>query len=193
MILVTRHGQTNWNLQQRVMGNVDISLNEKGINQAYITKEIVNNYNIDLIICSPLERAKQTAKIINEDKMVDIIYDDRIIERDFGEFEGLKYDEFDNETLWDYYKNKQYKQAECMKNFFDRVYSFCQDIEKYYSGLNILLVTHGGVSVALNCYFNNNIPEGSLSNRGLFLKNCEVAIYNKEKAKEKRIYGKKNE
>ena len=183
MILVTRHGQTDWNLQQRVMGKVDEPLNQKGIEQAYITKQKVNDYNIDLIICSPLERAKQTAKIINEDKQIDIIYDDRIIERDFGEFEGLKYDEYDNEILWDYYKNKQYEKAECMKNFFDRIYSFCEDMEKNYPNLNILLVTHGGVSVALNCYFNDNIPEGSLSNTGLFLKNCEVAVYNKEKVK----------
>ena len=185
MIFVTRHGQTNWNLEQKVMGRCDEPLNEKGIEQAYITKEKLKNFDIELIICSPLQRAKQTAKIINEDRKVDIVYDDIIIERDFGELEGLKYDQYDNEILWDYYKNKQYEKAECMKEFFERIYSFCEDIETKYQDLNILLVTHGGVSVALNCYFNNNIPEGSLSNCGLFLKNCEVAVYNKEKVKKK--------
>lgn len=183
MVLVIRHGQTNWNLEEKVMGRCNEPLNEKGIEQAYITKEKLKDYDIDLIICSPLERAKQTAQVINQDRNINIIFDDRIIERDFGEFEGLHYDEYDNLNLWDYYKNIQYEKAECMKEFFDRVYSFCEDIKVKYTNLNILIVTHGGVSVALNCYYNNNIPSGSLSNIGLFLKNCEVANYETQKIK----------
>lgn len=185
MIFVTRHGQTNWNLEQKVMGRCDEPLNKKGIEQAYITKENLKDCDIDLIICSPLIRAKQTANIINEARNINIIYDERIIERDFGELEGLCYGEFDNLTLWDYYKNKQYEKVECMKTFFERIYSFLDDIKNKYQDLNILLVTHGGVSVAINCYFNNNIPQGSLSDLGLFLKNCEVATYSLEKVKVK--------
>lgn len=185
MIFVTRHGQTNWNLEQKVMGRCDEPLNIKGIEQAYITKENLKDCDIDLIICSPLIRTKQTANIINKDRTINVIYDERIIERNFGELEGLHYDQYDNLTLWDYYKNKQYEKAECMKDFFERIYSFLDDIKNKYQDLNILLVTHGGVSVAINCYFNNNIPEGSLSNTGLFLKNCEVATYSFEKVKVK--------
>jgi len=185
MIFVTRHGQTNWNLDKKVMGRCDEPLNNKGIEQAYITKEKLKDCDINLIICSPLIRAKQTAEIINEDRNLDILYDERIIERDFGELEGLHYDEYDNDTLWDYYKNQQYEKAESMKTFFERIYSFCDEIKNKYENLNILLVTHGGVSVALNCYFNNNIPQGSLSNVGLFLKNCEVANYSNNKVKVK--------
>lgn len=185
MIFVTRHGQTNWNLDEKVMGRCDEPLNKKGIEQAYLTKEKLRDCDIDLIISSPLLRAKQTAKIINEDRKANIVYDERIIERDFGEFEGLRYNEYDNLTLWDYYKNEKYEKAECMKDFFERVYSFCEELKTKYQDLNVLLVTHGGVSVALNCYFNNNIPEGSLSNSGLFLKNCEVANYSIEKVKVK--------
>lgn len=185
MIFVTRHGQTNWNLEEKVMGRCNEPLNEKGIEQANITKEKLKDCDIDLIISSPLIRTQQTARIINENRNIDIIYDERIIERDFGELEGLHYDEYDNLTLWDYYENKQYEKAECMKDFFERIYSFLDDIKTKYEGLNILLVTHGGVSVAINCYFNNNIPKGSLSNAGLFLKNCEVATYQKNKVKVK--------
>lgn len=185
MIFVTRHGQTNWNLDKKVMGRCDEPLNDEGIKQAYITKEKLKYFNIDLIICSPLTRAKQTADIINEDRNIKILYDERIIERDFGELEGLHYNEYDNDALWDYYKNKKYIKAESMQDFFERIYSFCKEIKTKYKDLNILLVTHGGVSVALNCYFNDNIPEGSLSNIGLFLKNCEVANYSKNKVKVK--------
>ena len=98
-IYVTRHGQTDWNVQGKTQGRADIELNEVGIKQAKQTKEELKNIDIDLIICSPLKRAKKTAEIINEGRNIPIIFDDQIIERNFGEFEGekIKFDEF-----WDY-------------------------------------------------------------------------------------------
>lgn len=180
MIYVIRHGQTNYNLEKKVMGRIDEPLNEIGIDQANFTKEKLKDINIDFIVSSPLLRTKQTTDIINSKRNVPVVYDSRIIERDFGEFENLHYDEYDNETLWDYYKNQKYDKAESMKNFFDRVYNFLEDIKSKFPDKNILLVTHGGVSVAINCYFNKYIPEGSLSNTNLFLKNCEIATYLKD-------------
>lgn len=64
-ILLTRHGQTEWNVLKKVQGKADIELNEKGIQQAEETREILKNEKIDLILCSPLKRAIQTAEIIN--------------------------------------------------------------------------------------------------------------------------------
>ena len=85
-IYVTRHGQTDWNVQGKTQGRADIELNEVGIKQAKQTKEELKNIDIDLIICSPLKRAKKTAEIINEGRNIPIIFDDQIIERNFGEF-----------------------------------------------------------------------------------------------------------
>ena len=62
-ILLTRHGQTEWNVLGKVQGRADIELNEKGIKQAEETRKVLENINMDLIICSPLKRAAQTAKI----------------------------------------------------------------------------------------------------------------------------------
>ena len=95
MIYVTRHGQTNWNLEKKVMGRCDEPLNDKGKSQALETKNKLLDVGIDLIICSPLLRTKQTAEIINGNRNIPVIYDDRIIERDFGEFEGMQVDNFD--------------------------------------------------------------------------------------------------
>lgn len=89
-IYVTRHGQTDWNVQGKTQERADIELNEVGIKQAKQTKEELKNIDIDLIICSPLKRAKKTAEIINEGRNIPIIFDDQIIERNFGEFEGEK-------------------------------------------------------------------------------------------------------
>ena len=176
-LLVTRHGQTNWNLLKKVMGRCDEPLNEKGIEQAKEISKLLLDKEIDLIICSPLKRAKQTADIINSDRNISIIYDERIIERDFGEFEGLETKDFDFHGYWNYYNNYHYDKAENISDFFKRVYNFLDDIKDNYKDKNILIVAHGGISIPIACYFNNNIPEGSLVDAGLVLGNCEVISY----------------
>ena len=176
-LLVTRHGQTDWNAQKKVMGRCDEPLNEKGFEQAEETRKKLLDENIDLIICSPLKRAKQTAEIINKDRNIKIIYDDRLIERDFGEFEGMETKDFDFHGYWNYYKNDYYESAENIQEFFKRVYSFLDDIINKYKDKNILVVAHGGISIPIRCYFNQNIPEGSLVDAGLVLENCQVASY----------------
>ena len=90
-ILLTRHGQTEWNLLKKVQGKADIELNEKGIQQAEETRDFLKNEKIDLILCSPLKRALQTAEIINQGRNIRMIIDERVSERDFGEFEGKNY------------------------------------------------------------------------------------------------------
>jgi broad specificity phosphatase PhoE len=175
-LYITRHGQTDWNVQKKVMGRCDEPLNEKGLSQAEETKTKLLDRDIDLIICSPLKRAKQTADIINVNN-IPIIYDDRLIERDFGEFEGLETKDFDFHGYWDYYKNYNYESAENIQVFFKRVYNFLDDIINKYKDKNILIVAHGGISIPVACYFNNNIPEGSLVEAGLVLENCEVISY----------------
>lgn len=177
MIYITRHGQTDWNVQKKVMGRCDEPLNENGLSQAAVTKNNLQNEDIDLIICSPLLRAKQTADIINEDRNIPVIYDERIIERDFGEFEGLQTSEFDFKGYWDYYKDMKFEKAENIHDFFKRIYEFLDDVVDKYKDKNILIVAHGGVSIPVACYFKENVPEGSLVDAGLVLNNCEVKSY----------------
>ncbi|MCI8575061.1 MAG: histidine phosphatase family protein [Bacilli bacterium] len=177
MIYITRHGQTDWNVLKKVMGRCDEPLNSTGFNQAIETKKRLLHTDIDLIICSPLLRAKQTAEIINEDRNIPIIYDQRIIERDFGEFEGLQTSHFDFNSYWDYYKNEQYQKAENIQVFFERVYDFLNDVIVNYRDKNVLLVAHGGVSIPVACFFQENIPSGSLVSAGLVLENCQVLSY----------------
>ena len=183
MIYITRHGQTDWNVQKKVMGRCDEPLNETGLSQARETKDILKDVDVDLIICSPLLRAKQTASIINEDRNIPVVYDERIIERDFGEFEGLQTKDFDFDGYWNYYKNAQYEKAENIGVFFDRIYAFLDDIIEEYKDKNILLVAHGGVSIPVECYFRSEIPEGSLADAGLVLANCQVRSYSINKSK----------
>ena len=174
-ILLIRHGQTEWNVLGKVQGRADIELNENGMKQAEETEKVLENEAIDLIICSPLKRAKQTAEIINKNRNIPIIYDENIVEREFGEFEGMKKEEFDFKRYWSYKQDYQYEKAENIREFFERVYKFLNRLKKEYSDKSILIVTHGGISIPVNCYFNG-IPEDDNLLK-LALKNCQVAKY----------------
>lgn len=68
-ICLVRHGETDWNKVGKIQGHTDIELNENGIRQAYACAEYLNNAPFELIITSPLKRAKQTAEIIAEKRI----------------------------------------------------------------------------------------------------------------------------
>lgn len=177
-ILVTRHGQTNWNLLKKIQGKSDIELNNTGVEQAKIIKNKLKEEQIDLIICSPLIRARQTADIINEEKQIPIIIDERISERFFGLLEGENSDSFDFNKYWDYEKNIVENNVESIQLLFKRVYSFLDDIKIKYKDKNILIVGHLGVSIPIKCYLTDAYPQNNLFKLGL--DNCEIAIYNKK-------------
>lgn len=177
-LYVTRHGQTDWNLEHKVQGKADISLNSKGLEQAEETRKKLNTTQIDLIICSTLKRAKETAQVINRDKDIPIIYDEQISERDYGEFEGMIEEDFDIEGYWSYQQNQHFKSAENIRDFFHKIYLRLDQIKEEYKDKRILMVTHGGVTRAIECYFNGIPNQESLLN--LALENCEIKNYHIE-------------
>lgn len=93
-IFVIRHRQTEWNVLKKMQGFADIPLNERGLEQANEAKINLIDKTYDIVFCPPLIRAKQTATIVNEDKNIDIIYDKRLRERNYGEFEGTNKSSF---------------------------------------------------------------------------------------------------
>lgn len=173
-LYIVRHGQTDGNVNKIMDGIRDIDLNETGKEQARITAELLRNTKFDLIICSPLSRTRHTMEIININNYP-VIYDDRIKERDCGEFTGKKFDSLNRDLYWNYYDETIYEKAENIDIFFERVFSFLDEIKNKYNDKTILLVTHEGVTKAINCYFNGVPEDGNL--QGLGIKNCEVKQY----------------
>lgn len=82
---------------------------------------------------------------------------------------------FDYEEFWSYKQNRQYDRAENIRDFFQRVYAFLDDIHLKFKDKQILLVAHAGISIPVYCYFNG-IPD-SYTLLGLALDNCEIARY----------------
>lgn len=174
MLYVVRHGETDWNKQRLAMGRRDVQLNDKGIKQAIEIRENLYDVDIDLIITSPLMRAKGTAMIIKNNRSIEIKTDERLVERGLGELEKQPYTS-DNDELWDVNLNTSRYQVEPMRELRDRVFDFIKDIEENYSDKNVLVVTHGGVSAMIKCYFDDTLYDGPISDK--FLKNCEIVKY----------------
>lgn len=87
-IYIFRHGQTDYNVTRRVMGQLDIPLNETGIAQAAELSTRLSNTHLEAIYTSPLLRAKQTAQIIADKNSTKLITDDRLKERNNGVLQG---------------------------------------------------------------------------------------------------------
>jgi len=176
MIHVIRHGQTDWNLAGKTQGSIDTELNETGIIQAKSIKKELLNTNLDIVLCSPRKRCKSTAEIICTDRNIPILEVENLRERGFGEFEGKQKNiDYDWIEFWNWERNKQYKQAENVRNFFERVSNVLEKVKKEYRGKNVLIVTHAGVCAMIYCYFNNIKPDGKLKIPGT--KNCELVKY----------------
>ncbi len=167
MIYFVRHGSTDWNDYRnsdgikcpKCQGRVDLPLNEAGLKQAEKTKEFLRNIKFKRIICSPLIRARQTCDIIsNGTATVEI--DDRLIERDFGEFEGLTRSEFDFNGFWNSNRKQKFEKAESINDVETRVFELLDELKKNPND-NILLVSHGGVGCVLMSYFKGKPKDGN--------------------------------
>lgn len=174
MIYIVRHGQTDWNVEGRYQGRLDIELNAKGVEQAERIKEKLNEVRFDKVFSSPLKRAYNTAQIITSN---DIVVDNRIIERCNGELEGkLKSDVKVNIDFNDPDENRM--GIENIVDFRERIKSFFEEISEKYKGKNVLVVTHAGISIYARCFFEGEPEDGDYSK--LKLKNCEVLKYSNE-------------
>ena len=127
------------------------------------------NFKIDKIITSPLSRASYTAQRIGEAIGInDLIYDDRLIERDFGILSGGHYDRYSKAVLED----TEEKSVETVQSLLDRVTDLIGEIKV---GENVIFVTHGAVS---RIYARNAKRADRVSDIDIgMLGNCHMVIY----------------
>ena len=170
-VYIVRHGEVPHNALKQY-NNQNEDLTKKGIKQAEELIEKIKTINYDIVICSPLVRAKHTAKIINV-KEKEMIIDNRLEERNPGSLSGQSLDVTNREEYWNYNTTIKYGTSEDIKLFFDRVYNFLDELKtKNYE--SVLIVAHSGISKAFYGYFEG-IENGLFLNKGL--KNCEIKEY----------------
>lgn len=148
-LYIVRHGKTDWNEKRLLQGTTKTNLNTEGI---FKTKELANKIDlnkIDICICSPLKRAKETADILVENK-IPIIYDDLIKERNFGDYEGKKVNFDLIASQWNYELNDSSHNIESIQECLLRASKFLNKIKEKYANKKILIVTHGSFMKALH-------------------------------------------
>lgn len=172
-LYVVRHGETMENANNCLVGRINSSLTEKGKEQAKQVSNYFKNKKIDLIVSSPLDRCKETAQIISNN--LPIIYSDKLLGRDHGEFTGKPRDSINFDEYWNYKKNIQYEKAESVKDLYNRVATLIDDLKEKYKDKNIIIVTHSGIMRVLYYYFKGIPDDGVLSE--ITIRNCEVFEY----------------
>lgn len=156
-----RHGETTQNQNKCYYGSIDVDLTKKGVEQAKNASKLLENVNFDTVYTSERKRARQTARIIMEDKASKFIVDNRINETNFGDFEGKSYEKLKElypkewEDWCNDWKNISPPKGESYKQFYSRVKSFMDDILKL-EAENVLIATHGGVIRSIYCYVLEN-------------------------------------
>jgi probable phosphoglycerate mutase len=150
MIYLVRQGETDWNLFKRANGVTDTFLNQTGIAQAKLQAENLRNVNFDACFCSSQTRARQTCEIVYKGS---IVFDDRLIEINIGEFEGKEETAETMKLLWQAVMSGD-KGTENYKVFMKRNCDFCDMIAKDHKGKNVLIVTHAMNIRVIDYYFN---------------------------------------
>lgn len=151
-IYLLRHGETQYNADgNRYCGRTDVCLTEKGLQQAALVHTQLSDITFDAVYASPLERARHTAEIASGS--ANVITDERIIEVDFGNWEGKTKDEFiaENSSLWNNWiedpaASRAGGTGETALEVVERVDSFYQELLRKYPSGTILVVGHNGIN-----------------------------------------------
>ncbi len=172
---LVRHGQTDWNLERRYQGQIDIPLNETGREQARRAAAQLRGRTFDALYASDLARARETAEIIAREVGLPIRPDKRLREISYGDWEGLTVDEV---AANGGYRDREVSRllddwrapgGESLGEVADRVWAAVQDIFQAHPGQQVLVVAHGSCLAALLCRVRGlplsevfaNIPENA--------------------------------
>jgi broad specificity phosphatase PhoE len=148
-----RHGQTDWNINFLLQGVTDIPMNATGIEQVRTASKAIRRDDWDLVLTSPLGRARETAEIIAEQAGFDqILKMDLLIERSFGEAEGLDYDQWKAK----YSSLDEIPGGESRTELIQRSQALLDTIEKNHPGKRILAISHGALIRTLIAISSNN-------------------------------------
>lgn len=181
-----RHGLTDWNAAGRIQGQSDIPLNDEGRKQAVRLAERLKHESDaqpwDFIITSGLSRAQETGSIIADILGIPLYDpDSRLMERAFGQIEGLTSEE--RETLWGKDWSKLDLGQEKDEDIRRRALEFMEELHERYTDKHILVVSHGALLAQLYIALYDNKYTERIGNLSLTIvekkeQDWELLLYN---------------
>lgn len=174
-----RHGLTLDNESMKLSGFIDSELSETGKKQAKQTSIRLKDEKIDLIYSSPLKRAMNTAKEIAQVNNIHVDIFDEFKEMNFGDFEGLTFNEIELNYKEEYerLKNESFEynfpNGENMIGFHGRISNKIEDIIKKQDGKTVLIVSHAGV---IRACLSHLITNDHTYHWNFKIDNCSISI-----------------
>lgn len=170
-IYFVRHGETVWNVENKICGMTDSPLTEKGRAQARQTGALVraSGLHIDEILYSPLSRAADTAKAIAAATGIPAREEPRLREQCFGKYEGTPRDGAEFKVSKTHFADR-YDGGESMLQLAQRLYNLLDEL-KADENKTYLLVAHNGIARVVQSYFSDMTNEEYAA---FGIQNCEL-------------------
>jgi probable phosphoglycerate mutase len=155
-IVAIRHGQTAWNAESRLQGQLDIPLNPLGRAQAACLADALRDEGLEAVFSSDLGRAADTARALAGPLGLPLLFDAGLRERGFGSMEGRTFTEIDEQTpeMAQRWRRRDPDfgppGGERLADFYARSIAAVEALAQAHAGRSIALVTHGGV---LDCLY----------------------------------------
>lgn len=150
-VLAIRHGETAWNVDGRIQGQLDVPLNDIGRRQVLRLGRALVDEDIAAVYSSDLLRALDTAKALVQGREQVVTTDVGLRERGFGVFEGLSYAEISERWPADAERWRKRDAGfgapggETLRQFYERSIATATRLAARHPGRTIALVSHGGV------------------------------------------------
>lgn len=174
-VFIVRHGETDYNVEHRWQGHLDVPLNHNGQQQAQLLAHYLQPETIDAIFASDLRRAYATAQAIAHSKGLSVIADSRLREINLGVFQGMTNLQIEkaypeDKLQWDSNNDFAPLKGESRYQVQKRAYEAWLEITNQEDMNTVVLVTHGGtIRMLLEKIFSGKIKR-------LKLKNTSVSI-----------------
>lgn len=176
-LCIVRHGETAWNAEGRVQGQLDIPLNAIGEAQARALAQVLGHERFDAVYSSDLRRVRQTAEPTAALLRREVILSEKLRERHYGIFQGLLYSEAKVRFAEDFVRFRtkdldyDFQTGESLRGFAERCLSFFSDLAARENGRSVLVFTHGGV---LEVLYRHATGRGLTSPRDFEIPNAAV-------------------
>lgn len=156
MLYVVRHGRTAHNAAHRLLGRTDLSLDDEGRRQAAAAADALAAVVASdaRIVCSPLKRTRETAAVVAGALGAGVAVDDRWIELDYGELEGVPVADVPAEVWEAWRADPAFRPpgGESLADVEARVVAACGDLADEAASRDVIVVTHVSPIKAAVCW-----------------------------------------
>lgn len=179
-LLLIRHGETQWNIEQRYQGHGDSALSEQGKVQVEALAAQMQSRRFSHLYASDLGRTQQTAAAISRRSGHPVIPEPRLRERNYGIFEGLTAEEIETQYPEIYREFKTRRPdfiipgGESIDQFVERITACFEELRQRHAQTNIAVVTHGGV---INRFLRSIAGIDHQISRPFIIKNAAINIF----------------